>query len=158
MSTASARLGPAVSAVLLLLRLVAGLIMAYHGLSKFQGGIPNFAGAVQSLGFPASIVLAWIVALLELVGGLMVAVGLFARIPAALIALEMLITGVYVKLIKAGLGFVAPGEQPGVGAEVDFLYLVAFLVVAVLGPGMYSLDAAMGREKAVPAGAAARAG
>jgi putative oxidoreductase len=69
--------------VLLLLRLVAGLIMAYHGLGKFQGGIPNFAGAVQSLGFPAPTLLAWIVALLELVGGLLVVVGLFSRVAAA---------------------------------------------------------------------------
>jgi putative oxidoreductase len=110
---------------------------------------------VQSLGFPAPVLLAWIVTLLELVGGLMVAVGLFSRVAAALIALEMLITGVYVKLIKAGVGFIAPGDQPGAGAEVDFLYLVSFLVVAVLGPGRYSLDAAMGREE--PAPAAARA-
>jgi putative oxidoreductase len=158
MSTASARLSPAVPAMLLLLRLVAGLIMAYHGLVKFQGGIPNFAGGVQSLGFPAATLLAWIVPLVELVGGLMVAVGLFSRVAAALIALEMLITGVYVKLIKSGVGFIAPGDQPGAGAEVDFLYLVAFLVVAVLGPGRYSLDAAMGREESAPAGAGARAG
>jgi putative oxidoreductase len=152
---ASARLSPAAPAVLLLLRLVAGLMMAYHGLGKFQGGIPNFAGFVESLGFPASTLLAWIVALLELGGGLMVAVGLFARVAASLIALEMLITGVYVKLIKAGIGFIAPGDQPGTGAEVDFLYLVVFLAVATLGPGRYSLDAASVREESEPAGAAA---
>ena len=57
MSTASARLSPAVPAVLLLLRLVAGLIMAYHGLGKFQGGIPNIAGAVQS---PAETSCVWL--------------------------------------------------------------------------------------------------
>lgn len=131
--------------------------MAYHGLGKFQGGILNFAGAVQSLGFPAPTLLAWIVALLELVGGLLVVVGLFSRVAAALIALEMLITGVYVKLIKAAVGLIGAADQPGVGAEVDFLYLAAFLVVAFLGPGRYSLDAAMGRDKA-ELGVAVRAG
>jgi uncharacterized membrane protein YphA (DoxX/SURF4 family) len=47
---ASARLSAAAPVVLLLLRLVAGLMMAYHGLGKFQGGIPNFAGSIESLG------------------------------------------------------------------------------------------------------------
>jgi putative oxidoreductase len=148
MRTISGRLGPAFSAVMLLVRVVAGLMMAYHGLGKFQGGVANFAGFIQSLGLPAPTALAWIVSILELAGGLLIAVGLLSRVTASLLALEMLLTGVYVKLIKAGAGIIAPGDQPGVGAEIDFMFLVAFLVVAVLGPGAYSVDAALGREPA----------
>jgi putative oxidoreductase len=157
MKTASARLRPAVPAVLLLLRLVAGLIMAYHGLQKFQGGVSNFAAGIDSLGVPAATLIAWIVSILELVGGLMVAVGIFARIAAALLIIEMFFTGVYVQLVKLGTGLIAAGDQPGTGAERDFLYLVAFLTVATLGPGRYSVDAAMGREESEPAGPRARA-
>jgi putative oxidoreductase len=146
----------ATATVLLLLRVVAGLIMAYHGLGKFQGGVSNFAGFIGSLGLPAPLLLAWVTSVLELAGGLAVAVGLLARPVAALLALEMLITGVYVKLIKGGVGILAPPDQPGAGAEVDFLYLVAFLVVVVLGPGAYSVDAALGRERVGTEAAPAR--
>jgi putative oxidoreductase len=146
MKTPLARFNSAYPAVLLLVRLVAGLIMAYHGLQKFQGGVSNFAAGIDSLGLPAATLIAWIVSLLELVGGLMVAVGIFARIPAVLLVIEMLLTGVYVQLVKAGTGLIAPGDQPGTGAERDFLYLCAFLVIAVFGPGRLSLDAALGIE------------
>jgi putative oxidoreductase len=141
-----ARFSSAYPGALLTVRLVAGLIMAYHGLQKFQGGISNFAGFIDSLGLPAAILLAWIVAILELVGGLMIAIGILSRIPAALLVIEMFLTGVYVQLIKGGTGLIAAGDQPGVGAERDFLYMCAFLVVLVFGPGRLSLDAALGIE------------
>src|SRR5919108_2576539 len=146
MKTPLARFNSAYPAVLLVVRLVAGPIIGYHGLQEFQGGVSNFAAGIDSLGVPAATLIAWIVLILELVGGLMVAIGIFARIPAALLVIEMFITGVYVQLAKAGTGLIAPGDQPGTGAERDFLYLCAFLVIAVFGPGRLSLDAALGIE------------
>jgi putative oxidoreductase len=141
-----ARFGIAYPGVLLVVRLIAGLIMSYHGLQKFQGGISNFGAGLESLGLPAPSLLAWIVAILELVGGLMIALGLLSRIAGSLLVIEMFLTGVYVQLAKAGTGLIAPGDQPGVGAERDFLYLSVFLVIVVLGPGRLSLDAALGLE------------
>jgi putative oxidoreductase len=132
--------------MLLVIRLIAGLTMAYHGLQKFQGGIVNFAGFIDSLGLPAATLLAWLVAILELVGGLMVAVGILSRITAGLLVIEMFLTGVYVQLSQLGTGLIAPGDQPGVGAERDFLFLSAFLAILVAGPGRLSLDAQFGIE------------
>jgi putative oxidoreductase len=141
------RLNAASDAALLILRVFVGVVIAYHGWQKFDGGIANFAGFVESLSLPAPTLLAWVVAVLELVGGVMIAVGLLARLPSVLLAIEMAITGVYVKIAEFDVGLIAPGNQPGTGAEIDFALMAAFIVIAVLGPGRLSLDAALGVER-----------
>ena len=64
---------------LLLIRVATGIIFAHHGLMKLQnvGGITGFFG---SLGLPAFMV--YIVALVELIGGLMLIFGVVTRAAA----------------------------------------------------------------------------
>ena len=56
------------------LRVILGLTFFIHGVSKFQGGIGNTAGFFDSLGIPGF--MAYIVAGIELIGGLAVILGL----------------------------------------------------------------------------------
>lgn len=123
-----------------LLRLIAGLVISAHGMQKIQGGVENFAGFVGSLGLPLPTATAYLVTGLELVGGILLIVGLLSRLGGLLLALEMIGTTL---LVKVDLGLI-PAE--GVGAELDLVLLAAFAGVVLLGPGRASLDAVLGIE------------
>jgi putative oxidoreductase len=139
------RMSAASDVALLGMRLAAGSIMALHGWTKFDGGIENFKGFLDFLNLPFSGVLQYVVPTLEFVGGLMILVGLLTRVPALLIAIEMIFTSLLVKLSKLDLGILGP-EGAG-GAEVDFLYLASFVALFILGAGRISLDAVLGIER-----------
>ena len=155
MGSLAARLDPAGPLALLVLRLGVGVTMAWHGWQKFEGGVSGFAGFVDSVGLPVPTLLAWVVATLELVGGLMIVAGLLTRIPALLITLEMVGTAFYVKASQLSTGFIAP---EGVGFELDLVLLVGAFSIFVLGPGPLSLDAAVGIERSLGSSRAERRG
>lgn len=139
----------------LALRLVAGVVIAAHGWQKLVNGIDGFAGFVASLGLPAPMVVAYTVTGLELVGGLLLAAGLLTRIHGLLLAAHMAGTTM---LVKADVGLIGPQDAPGVGAELDLVLLAAFAGVALLGPGAWSLDHAIGIEDEAYAPATVRGG
>ena len=68
----------------LILRITLGAIFFIHGVVKFQGGIENTAGWFESLGLPGAT--AYGVALLEIIGGILLIIGLATRLVAALFA------------------------------------------------------------------------
>jgi putative oxidoreductase len=138
---------------LLVLRL-AGLGLALHGLPKvlgFAAGQTGFVTGVAKLGFPVPIVFAWAAALGECVGGVLVALGLFARWAAGVAALTM--------AVAALLGHHAHGHllhalrirrvseetlKAWGNPEMALLYLTAMVAVALMGAGALSLDALRG--------------
>lgn len=126
----------------LVLRLVVGPAIAYHGYLKVKGGISGVAGFVKSLGVPLPTATAYAVTFIELVGGLLILVGLLTRLWGLLLAVQMALTTVLVKL-EAGL-IAAPGQ--GAGAELDLLFLAGGLSLALTGPGAFSADHAFGIE------------
>lgn len=71
----------------LLLRVVLGIIFLAHGTVKFQGGIENIVGWFSSIGLPGGF--AYVVAIIELVGGIALILGLGTRIVSALLVLIM---------------------------------------------------------------------
>ena len=80
---------------LLFLRLGIGLIFFVHGLGKLfnvgpaAAGISGVAGFFVSLGIPAAMFFAWVVALVETFGGLFVLLGLFVRCSAIFLAVDI---------------------------------------------------------------------
>lgn len=123
----------------LILRLALGVTFILHGYPKlFPDGPAGFAGFVRSLGFPAPLVLAWIVSLLEVGGGAAMILGVLVRYVGALFVIEMLVTALYVKMSR-GVAFIAQG---GTGWELDILLGTIALAIVLIGPGAYSLDAA----------------
>lgn len=127
----------------LVLRVIAGVIIAAHGIEKIQGGVGGFAGFVDSLGIPAPTAVAYLVTGLETAGGILLILGLLSRVAGLLLALEMIGTAFFVKLISLDLGVIA---AEGVGMELDLILLAAFAGVVFLGPGRVSLDAVFGIE------------
>lgn len=146
------------SLALLLLRL-AGLYLALgHGWGKISslssGGAERFIATVDQMGFPAPVVFAWLSALAEFGGGLLVAAGLFTRYAAVFAGLNMTVV-VFVRHHAlqqwwSGLTGQALAEETRRAwgsPEMGSLFLLIMLGVALLGPGRWSLDAKL-RKKA----------
>ena len=124
---------------LLLLRLVLGLGFTIHGYAKFGSGIENTVIWFDSMGLPG--LLAYGVALLEVMGGLALMAGLATRLLAAFYVIVMLVAILKVKL---AVGFIG-------GYELDLAFLAISLTLFLSGGGFYSIDRALfpqGRVKA----------
>ena len=117
----------------LLLRVVLGITFFVHGLVKFQGGIENTVGWFDSIGIPGF--MAYVVALIELVGGFALIIGFGTKIVSALLAIVML--GATLK-VKLAVGFLGNGQMAGY--ELDLALLVMAVFLAVNGSKMLSLD------------------
>ena len=135
----------------LFLRVAVGVIFAYHGYQKLDGGVSNFAGFVESESFPLPEITAWAVTLLELGGGILLILGLGTRLWALLLGVQMIGTTL---LVKLDVGLIAPPESGGTGAEIDLALLAGCAALVLLGPGRYSVDASMGLEPAPTAAGA----
>lgn len=112
---------------LFLIRLVAGTIFIYHGVSKLSN-MEGTIGFFASLGFGAF--LAWLVAFIELLGGISLIIGLWSRLFAGLLAVIMIVAIFGVSLSK---GFVAN--------ETHLMLLATMVAVLFSGCGRYSVCA-----------------
>ena len=136
MTTSSSNRMP--DAGLLLLRLAVGLGIAAHGAQKLFGFFdgPGLAGAAkgfESMGFAPGMLFASMAGSAELIGGLLIAVGLLGVIGPALVTGVMLVAVVTVHLTS---GFFASGN----GYELPLMYTVMALGLAFIGFGRYALD------------------
>ncbi|MFC0475299.1 DoxX family protein [Robertmurraya beringensis] len=116
-----------------ILRVVLGIIFFIHGFVKFQGGIENTVGWFSSIGLPGF--LAYGVALIEVVGGLALVLGLFTRWVSVLFAVLML--GAILK-VKLAAGFLGNGQMAGY--ELDLAFLVMAVSLALTGSNAFALD------------------
>ncbi|HBI03273.1 MAG TPA: hypothetical protein DDY49_04490 [Paenibacillaceae bacterium] len=123
----------------LILRLVVGLTFFIHGVAKFQGGIENIAGWFGTLGLPGF--LAYIVASIELVGGIALILGLGTRIVSALFIVIMLVA---IFTAKLSLGFLGNGQMAGY--ELDILLMAMSAYLLLNGSTMYSFDSLLSKK------------
>jgi len=118
------------------LRVMVGIVFLMHGWQKvFVYGFAGVQGAFGQMGIPMASVSGPFIALLELVGGILLIVGLFTRWVAILIALEMAFAALKVHLPG---GFFLPK-----GAEYAFTLCAANIALALAGPGAAALDRAV---------------
>jgi putative oxidoreductase len=128
--------GPAADAGLAVLRIGAGLLLLFlHGLAKIPPQ-EGFVGWIGGMGFPAPLVFAWLAALAETAGAILIAIGLFTR-PAAL----------YVVVHFTVVVLVAHAGDTLKERELALMFGLVALAIALIGPGRYSLDAALARRK-----------
>ena len=124
------------------LRIVSGLMFAMHGSQKLLGkpssGQPTVA--LASMMGVAGIV--------ELVGGLMIALGLFGSIAAFIASGEMAFAYFMVHASKTfmPLGNHLPIVNKG---ELAVLYCFLFLYIAAHGSGVWSIDSLIARKPVV---------
>jgi putative oxidoreductase len=123
--------------LLSVLRIMAGLLFLEHGTSKLLGfppmsaspGAPPFE-LFSMVGFSG---------VLELVGGVLLAVGLFTRVTAFILSGEMAVAYFMVHLPNGFLPMINKGE-------IAVLYCFVFLYFSVAGGGPWSLDQLRRRE------------
>ena len=101
-----------------------------------------------SLGLPAPGATALFVSILELVGGILLALGLGTRLIALLLTGNM--TVAYITGDREALLSVFSDPDKFIAAA-PFSYLLASLIILVFGPGAYSLDALLNRMWSSPA-------
>ena len=121
--------------VLSILRLITGLLFMEHGLSKLFAFPGPFSG-----GTPAMFQLLWFAAIIEIVGGFLLAIGLFTRPVAFIMSGEMAIAYFYAHNPRGFFPLLNGGE----GA---ILYCFIFLYFFVAGGGSWSLDRLMSSDR-----------
>jgi putative oxidoreductase len=118
----------------LVLRLTVGVLMLFHGVHKVLDGIPDIKQMLAAHGLPD--VLANGVYLGEVVGPILVILGLFSRIGGLLIAVNMIVA-----VLLAGMGSLLAIDPHfgGYALELEAFYLFGGLAVALLGAGRFGI-------------------
>ncbi len=110
------------------------------------GKLHNISHVIQffgSLGIPLPAANAWFVSSLELVGGILLALGFGSRLLALLCVCDMLVAYLTADREAFLSFFTAPDKF---AAASPFVFLVAWLIILIFGPGRLSLDALLGIE------------
>ena len=130
----------------LLLRVAFGLMLMTHGIPKLLGRSHGsmadpMAGSVHLIGnvlhLPAAPAIGWFIALLEGVGGLMLALGLLTRLVAPLVVVQMLV-----------ISWLLAPTFPWIdrGFEYPLMLVFVVLLIAARGGAPVSLDAWLRRR------------
>jgi putative oxidoreductase len=127
---------------LLVLHGVVGVLFFAHGTQKLFGwfggyGIDGTAGFLEQVGLRPGRVHAWLSALAETVGGLLLALGLLTPIGSAMV-IAVMVTAILT--VHGTKGFF---NTDG-GYEFNLTLIAAAFALAGVGPGEWSLDNAFG--------------
>ncbi|AXK46902.1 DoxX family protein [Brachybacterium saurashtrense] len=130
----SSRTGTTTALGLLIARLALGAIFAAHGYQKLVTfGLAGVTDSFRGMGVPAPELVAPVVAIVELVGGIALIAGAFTGIVGLVLALDMLAAAL---LVHVGQGvFIENGGWELVGALG-----AGALALAAVGAGRFSLD------------------
>jgi len=127
--TVSAPLGSIAEWVLVALRVFMGIIFLKHGIPKIKD-LKKTGEAFTQMGFKPGIFWGSMIALLETFGSVMLIIGLFYNVIAALFAIHMLVGTIW-KITATEKGFD--------DWSYDVLLLGFALVILALGPGAWVL-------------------
>jgi putative oxidoreductase len=121
--------------LLSILRIMAALLLLQHGTQKLLGFPPLPPGRSA----PEFLTLIWFAGAIELVGGVLLAIGLFSRATAFILSGEL--------AFAYWLSHASRGFYPILNAgELAALYCFVFLYLAAAGPGPWSLDRLLWRQ------------
>ncbi len=127
---------------LLILRVAIGLVFIAHGWPKLNPsgtmkGPAGFAGWLKQMRVPLPTFFAWVVALLETVGALLLMLGLGTRILAVGLVIDMLVA-IFRALRPMGATFTSMTGGPR--WELEFLLATGALALVFTGAGAIALD------------------
>jgi len=119
----------------LIFRVFVGLLFLQHGLQKLFGMFGGLGGNSAEL-----FSMMGLAGLIELLGGIAIALGLFARLAALIAALEMIVAYFMVHVPQGLIPFVNKGE-------LALLYVAAFFVIMAFGSRKWSLEKAIFKKE-----------
>jgi Predicted membrane protein len=117
----------------LLLRLTLGILIFFHGWAKVQSGLDGIEGMLAAHGWP--VFMAWGVYVGEVIAPILLIIGLFTRVAAAIVAINMIVAvalahmGQLTEFTKSG----------GWSLELQAMFLVAAIALMLLGAGRYAV-------------------
>lgn len=124
------------SPLLLAVRLYWGWQFMQTGLGKLHN-IPHVTQFFTSLGIPLPGLNAWVVALMEFFGGILLIVGFGSRLTGLALTVDMVVA--YLAADREALGAIF--SDPGKFYNADpYTFLFASLLVLAFGPGKFALD------------------
>lgn len=121
----------ALNAGVLWLRVLMGSFIANHGYGKVFGGhLALLTEGLTTMGMPMPTLLAWLAALSEFAGGILIALGLGTRVAAFFVFITMSVAA-----------FIAHKNDPFQVKELALLFWTISGALVMTGGGCYSLDA-----------------
>lgn len=126
----------------LVVRLTVGVLLLFHGVHKVLTGIDPIKHMIAAQGLPDW--LSYGVYLGEVVGPILVVIGLLSRVGGLLIAINMIVAVALVVLNKE-TGLIGLDSFGGYKLELEAFFLFSGLAVVFLGAGRFSVGGVNGR-------------
>lgn len=123
----------------LLLRLTLGILILFHGVSKLIGGAGFVTGELAKIGMPEA--LGYLVYVGEVAAPILLIIGLWTRIAALIVAINMIVAVLLVHTSQ----FFTLSKTGGWALELQGLYFMSAVVIALLGAGRFSFGGLNGR-------------
>lgn len=128
-----------ISVSCLILRIFIGICFMVHGFGKLgwvgPGNLQGFESWLKSLGLPMPGLQARAAMVSEILGGLLITVGLFTRLGLVICFVVMIVAAV---IGHKGGGYLITNNPPGNEYTINLAAVLAALFL--MGPGYYSID------------------
>jgi putative oxidoreductase len=118
----------------LVLRIVLGALILLHGIAKLRNGLGPIEGIVVGYGLPGFFAYGALVG--EVLAPLMLLFGAYARIGAAIVAINMLFAFGLAHMGQLG----QLNDQGGWALELQGMFLITAVAIMLLGPGRYAIN------------------
>lgn len=118
----------------LILRLTLGVLLLLHGIAKVTRGVPGIEKMVEGIGLPSYF--AFGVYLGEVLAPILVLLGFYARLGAALIVVNML----FAIVLAHRADLLVLTKTGGWALELQAFFLFTALALALMGPGRFSIN------------------
>lgn len=109
------------------MRIALGLIFIHHGWMKYQGGVAGVEKFMGMIGLPAF--MAYAIIAVELLGGVMLILGILTRVAAVATGIAMLVAVCLVTYPHGGFA----------KSELELLLMTVSFGIALTGAGKYRL-------------------
>ncbi len=134
---------------LLFLRIAFGVIFFLHGWMKIFGGEVSFIREMLLMaGWSIPEPLLWLTAIVEVLGGLALLLGVFTRPAAALLALEMIVAIALFHLRQGFFIVAVPNVPLAYGIEYHLALIGGLICLALSGSGAGALKNRFGGQHA----------